>query len=371
MPAVAAAGPDPADAGRALLLLSFRPLQATPEPVEALFIDDETDEQARIRDEMLEFIAFRVLILLASAAAIVLLLTPPMRRLATVTDALPLLAEQRFPEALRLIAGAKRDRGLKDEIDVLGESAQWLADRLRQLIGAEAANAAKSQFMANMSHELRTPLNGVIGFAELLVDGKAGPINPDQREYLSDILNSGRHLLQLINDVLDLSKVEAGRMELKPETFAVAAAVEEVCAVSRAIAGRRKVGVEVSLAPELREVTLDAQRFKQVLYNLLSNAVKFSHEGGRVEVAVREAGPSRFCLQVRDHGIGIRAEDLPRLFREFVQLDSGDARRYGGTGLGLALTRKLVELQGGTIRVESTLGSGSLFSVELPRGPAP
>jgi signal transduction histidine kinase len=356
-----------ADAGEAKLLLAFKSLQVGAEPVEALFISDETEKLARFRSEAVEFVVSRLLALLVSAAAILILLTPPMRRLATVTDALPLLAEQRFGEALRLISGAQRRKGIRDEIDVLNESAQTLADRLQKLIGIEAASAAKSSFLASMSHELRTPLNGVIGFAELLVDGKAGPVSAQQREYLTDILNSGRHLLRLINDVLDLSKVEAGRMELKPEAFAVAAAIEEVCAISRPAAQRRRIEIVVRLAPQPGEVTLDAQRFKQVLYNLLSNAVKFSHDGGRVEVAVHANAPGRFQLEVRDHGIGIRTEDLPRLFREFEQLDSGEARRYGGTGLGLALTRRLVELQNGTITVESSPGAGSVFTVELPQ----
>jgi signal transduction histidine kinase len=355
------------DAGRAQLLLAFKPLQSAPDAVEALFITDETEERERIRAETLKFVLFRVLVLLASAAAIVLLLTPPLRRLAQMTDALPLLAEQRFDAALELIARARRRRGMKDEIDVLNESAQRLADRLQKLIGAEAASAAKSHFLANMSHELRTPLNGVIGFAEVLADGKAGPVNADQREFLSDILNSGRHLLLLINDILDLSKVEAGRMELRAETFLLAAAIEEVCGVSRAIAQRRRVEIHAVVSAEPREVTLDSQRFKQVLYNLLSNAVKFSHDGGRVDIAARAVDAEHFRIEVRDRGIGIRTEDFPRLFREFEQLDAGAGRRYGGTGLGLSLTRKLVELQGGTISVESVPGAGSTFSIELPR----
>jgi signal transduction histidine kinase len=349
------------------LLLASRMLQAAPDRVDALFIADETDERDRVRAEMLTFIWVRALALLTAAVAIVLLLTPPMRRLAKVTQALPLLAEQRFGAARRLIAAATRRRGVSDEIDRLNESARALADKLQKLIGAEAASLAKSHFLASMSHELRTPLNGVIGFAEVLADGKAGPINDAQREYLTDILNSGRHLLRLINDVLDLSKVEAGRMELKPEAFDVAAVVEEVCAVSRAMAQPRRIEIQTSFATGPGEVMLDLQRFKQVLYNLLSNAVKFSHDGGRVEVSVETGTNGRFRLLVRDEGIGIRAADLPRLFREFEQLDSGDARRYGGTGLGLALTRRLVELQHGTISVESAPGKGTLFVVDLPR----
>lgn len=366
-PAAGASAPVHVDAGRAQLLLALKSLQSTPHPLEALFISDETAERVRTRAEVAAFVAYRVLVMLVSAAAVLLLLTPPLRRLAQVTEALPLLAEQKFKEALHLISEARRRRGVRDEIDRLNETAQRLADKLEGLIGAEAANVAKSRFLANMSHELRTPLNGIIGFAEFMLDGKSGPVNPDQREYLGDILNGGRHLLHLINDILDLSKIEAGKVELSPETFSIARAVDEVCAVSRPIAQKKRVEIEVEIAAGLVTVTLDLQKFKQVLYNLLSNAVKFSHDNGWVEINVHPSGRDRFQLQVRDHGIGIKADAIPRLFREFEQLDSGNARRYEGTGLGLVLTRRIVELQGGTIAVESKPGAGSTFTVELPQ----
>jgi PAS domain S-box-containing protein len=234
---------------------------------------------------------------------------------------------------------------------------------------AEEASRLKSEFLSNMSHELRTPLNAVIGFSEFLVDEKAGPLNGRQREYLNDVLQSGRHLLQLINDVLDLAKVEAGKMELFPETFSVPQALAEICAVTQALAQKRQVTLRSDVSPGLDQVTLDPKKFKQVLFNLLSNAVKFSHAGGNVEVTARrlEAGPMELC--VRDHGIGIRRKDLPRLFTEFEQLESGHARRHEGSGLGLALTRRMVELQGGTIAVESIYGVGTTFTITLPVGP--
>jgi PAS domain S-box-containing protein len=231
---------------------------------------------------------------------------------------------------------------------------------------AEAAGRAKSEFMASMSHELRTPLNGIIGFSEFLVDGKPGVLNPKQKEYLEDILNSGRHLLQLINDVLDLSKVEAGKLEFNPEQFPLRKAVEEVRAVAGPIAQKKHIQVSVTVAPELNGVTLDQIKFKQVVYNLLSNALKFTDSGGRVDVQCAPNGPDQFTLAVKDSGIGIKPEDLTRLFKEFEQIDSGAGRRYEGTGLGLALTRKLVELQGGGITVESEAGKGSTFTVTLP-----
>ncbi len=233
-------------------------------------------------------------------------------------------------------------------------------------IELQMAAEAKNSFLANMSHELRTPLNGIIGFAEFLVDGKPGALNAKQTEYITDILNSGRHLLQLINDVLDLAKVEAGKMEFSPEAFSLAKAVEEVCAVARPIAQKKSIRVSARVAPGLATVTLDPQKFKQVLYNLLSNAIKFTDEGGGVDIIAEPHGTHRFKLAIKDNGIGIRTEDLKRLFREFEQLESGAGRRYEGTGLGLALTRKMVELQGGTIGVESESGKGSTFTVVLP-----
>ena len=218
-----------------------------------------------------------------------------------------------------------------------------------------------------MSHELRTPLNGIIGFAEFLVDGKPGTINPKQQEYLEDILHSGRHLLQLINDVLDLAKVEAGRMELSLESFALPAAVGEVCAVLQSIASNKGVELTWAVAPELGCVMLDLERFKQVCYNLLSNAVKFTDPGGSVEIRAFPHEEDSFQLECGGRtALGYKPEDLPRLFRSFEQLQSGAFRRYGGTGLGLVLTRKIVELHGGKIAVESEVGKGSRFTVTLP-----
>jgi protein-histidine pros-kinase len=228
------------------------------------------------------------------------------------------------------------------------------------------AAEAKNRFLASMSHELRTPLNGIIGFAEFLHDEKPGPLNAKQKEYLQDVLHSGRHLLQLINDVLDLAKIESGRMTLAPEPFLLPTAIEEACAVARPLADKKHIVLAADVDPAVTGVVLDPQKFKQVLFNLLSNAIKFTDDG-RVDVRVQPDGPERFVLAVADTGIGIRAEDLPRLFREFEQLESGASRRYEGTGLGLALTRRLVELHGGTIAVASEPGRGSTFTVTCPR----
>jgi signal transduction histidine kinase len=216
-----------------------------------------------------------------------------------------------------------------------------------------------------MSHELRTPLNAIIGFSEFLIDEKPGALNPKQKEYLGDVLNSGRHLLQLINDVLDLSKVEAGKMEVRRELFSVRRAIEEVCTGTASMAAAKGITVRREMIDTIDQVDLDRQKFIQVLYNLLSNAVKFSNEGSEVSIsATRNDGALE--VSVRDWGIGILREDLEKLFVEFQQLDSGSARRFEGTGLGLALTKKLVEVQGGSIAVESERGRGSKFTIRLP-----
>ncbi|HTP38093.1 MAG TPA: PAS domain S-box protein [Steroidobacteraceae bacterium] len=229
----------------------------------------------------------------------------------------------------------------------------------------QEASRLKSEFLANMSHELRTPLNGIIGFSEFLVDGKAGALNARQQEFLGDVLASGRHLLRLINDVLDLSKIEAGRMDLLPETFSVPSAVDEVCSIATNGIHGKTIRLQRHIAPEATQVCLDRHRFTQILYNLVSNALKFTDDGGRVEVRVELVG-NVLKLQVQDTGIGIRPDDLPRLFVEFQQLDSGASRRHQGTGLGLALVRRLAQLHGGTVHVTSEPGRGSTFSVLLP-----
>jgi len=245
-------------------------------------------------------------------------------------------------------------------------AARDVTERKRFELSLQEANRMKSEFLANMSHELRTPLNSIIGFTEFLIDEKPGPLQPKQQEYLSDVLNSARHLLQLINDVLDLAKIEAGKMELHPETFPVRKAIEEVTAVIKGIANKKHIAVGIEVSDGLDAVTLDQHKFRQLLYNLLSNAVKFTDEGGKVDIHARRLDPHQFEVQVLDTGIGIKAEDINRLFIEFEQLDSGTARRFEGTGLGLALTKKIIEFQGGRISVESEPGKGSRFTVILP-----
>jgi len=260
------------------------------------------------------------------------------------------------------------ERRLADDARLAVEQALHEANAALEVTktAAEKANLAKSDFLSSVSHELRTPLNAIIGFAEFMIDEKPGALNPKQKEYLSDVLMSGRHLLQLINDVLDLAKVESGKMVLHPETFAVRKVIQEVAAVIKGVAHKKHITLQIVIGPGLEFVTLDQHKFKQVLYNLLSNAVKFTDDDGIVVVHANLLDGKQFEVRVRDTGIGIRAEDMSRLFNEFEQLDAGPARRFEGTGLGLVLTKKFLEFQGGCISVESELGSGSVFTIVLP-----
>jgi PAS domain S-box-containing protein len=254
-----------------------------------------------------------------------------------------------------LVAAAVRD---------VSERRREMDERNRKV---QEANRLKSEFLANMSHELRTPLNAIIGFAALMHAGKAGPMADVHKEYLGDILTSSRHLLQLINDVLDLSKIEAGRIELRVERVDLAQVVGEVRDILRGLAAEKRVRVELLLENAPPAVEVDARMLKQVLYNYLSNAIKFTPEEGRVALRIERSGDDAFSIEVEDTGIGIKPEDIERLFVEFQQLDSGAAKRYAGTGLGLALTKRIVEAQGGSVGVKSRLGQGSVFSATLPR----
>ncbi len=229
---------------------------------------------------------------------------------------------------------------------------------------AEYASRAKSDFLANMSHELRTPLNAIIGFAEILRDELVGSINAEQKECVNDIHTSGQHLLEMINDILDLSKIEAGKMVLQLETFAIVEAVEEVNTIINALAAKKDL--ELTLQYQ-RDAPIEADRvkLKQIFYNLLSNAVKFTPEGGKVSTHL-EVSATHLHAEVIDTGIGIADEDQRKLFAPFTQIDTSKSRRYGGTGLGLALTYRLVELHGGEISVKSEEGKGSNFAVKLP-----
>jgi len=280
------------------------------------------------------------------------------------------------------------------------ELEQRVSERTAELRTAnqqlQEASRHKSQFLANMSHELRTPLNSIIGFADLLIGQGVGPLIEKQARYLTHIHNSGKHLLQLISDILDLSKVEAGKFVLQPEALTVGSTLEDILVIGRGLAHKKSQTVKAEIQAGLPPLRVDAVRFKQILFNLLSNAVKFTPESGLITVTARKVDQSTgqvvdssrpvdqlttrpidtagewLEIAVTDTGIGIKAEEMPLLFQEFTQIERTHAQRQEGTGLGLALTRRLVELHGGRVWAESEgEGRGSTFTMVLPfAGPA-
>jgi signal transduction histidine kinase len=236
-----------------------------------------------------------------------------------------------------------------------------IEDKSRQL---EVASQHKSEFLANMSHELRTPLNAIIGFSEVLTDRMFGDLNEKQAEYLKDIYESGTHLLSLINDILDLSKIEAGRMELELTDFHLPMAIDNALTLVRERAGRKSITLQMSVDKQVGEVRADERKIRQVVLNLLSNAIKFTPEGGRIEVgAALKDGFAE--VSVSDTGVGIAPEDQEKVFEEFRQVGTAE-KKAEGTGLGRTICRKFIELHGGKIWVKSQLGVGSTFTFTIP-----
>ncbi len=257
---------------------------------------------------------------------------------------------------------------LEDEVDKATEELQK-TNRELQLAYEEIQTASrmKSQFLAHMSHELRTPLNAIIGFSEILEDRTFGELNDKQGRYVGNILTSSRHLLELINDILDLAKVESGKMELTLDKFLLQDCLAQVSDVVLPLAQSKEIEMQSHVEEDLGLITADEQRFRQILYNLLSNAIKFTPEKGRVDVYVQCKEDDMVEVVVKDTGIGIKKEHQELIFSEFRQVEESYARRYEGTGLGLALTRRLVELHGGRIWVESEEGKGSTFVFTVPQ----
>jgi signal transduction histidine kinase len=249
---------------------------------------------------------------------------------------------------------------------------------------AEAANVAKSDFLANMSHELRTPLNHIIGFTELVLGQHFGSLNDPQTEYLSDVFSSSKHLLSLINDILDLSKVEAGKMDLEYSDIQIDRLLENSLVMVKEKAMKHNINLSVNVNPLPFSLKADERKIKQIVYNLLSNAVKFTPPGGRIELGAGPWTPTReeaggmsmshgrdyLLVSITDTGVGIKPEDIERIFSPFEQADSSRSRKYQGTGLGLSLTRKLVECHNGRLWAESAGdGKGSVFKFVVPKSP--
>jgi signal transduction histidine kinase len=264
-------------------------------------------------------------------------------------------------ERLRL---ARAIRCQRREADAVRQRARELEAENHQF---QELSRLKSLFLANMSHELRTPLTAIIGFSDLLRSGNVPPASPQFAQFLEYIGVSGRHLLRMIGDVLDLSKVESGNLDFFPEPVDLPALVQEVSAILGAEIQRKRIRFAAEIDPGLVDLVLDPARLRQVLYNYLSNAVKFTPEAGAITLHARAHGAGQFRLEVADSGIGIAARDVPRLFTEYEQLDNGYAKQHQGAGLGLALTRRLVEAQGGAVGLTSVPGRGSVFWVQLAR----
>jgi len=274
---------------------------------------------------------------------------------------------------------ARRQAELEATNRIVSDSNEQLRDEIaqRQRIqtaleraknAAEAASRAKTEFLANMSHELRTPLNSVIGFSDVLSEQAFGPLNEDQAQYVTDILESGQHLLSLVNDILDLAKIENGSLEIQRGSVMVPRLVERAVQMFRERAVRQGLRLVADVDSNVRMIVADERRLKQMLYNLLSNAIKFTPEGGEVRVTVHPKENS-VVLIVADTGIGIPLDEQRKIFDSFYQMDSTLSKNAQGTGLGLAMVRQIVELHGGTVSVTSEPGQGSSFIVTLPQAP--
>src|SRR5262249_21462647 len=236
----------------------------------------------------------------------------------------------------------------------------------RQAIELEQASQLKSQFLANMSHEFRTPLNAMLGYTSMLLQGVGGQVEGPAKRQLHRIESNGRHLLTIINEILDISRIEAGRMPLQMSTFKIAELIAEVRSELEPIIMRSKLSITTDLPKDLRPITTDRQKVKQILLNLLSNALKFTHEGGVKFVVRRHAGARTITVAVADTGIGIATADQDKIFEDFRQLDNSPTRAYGGTGLGLSICRRLALMLNGRISVQSELARGSTFTLTLP-----
>ncbi|MGH8676308.1 MAG: ATP-binding protein [Burkholderiales bacterium] len=318
-------------------------------------VDESAEDYRRSRLLVIAFAVGSLLLALGLGYAISLSLIGPVRRM-----------DQHFNELAAGDFSRRVSVPNRDELGALAENLNRMSDELGRLYRQiETANRHKSEFLANMSHELRTPLNAVIGFSEVLKERMFGELNEKQADYVNDIHASGKHLLSLINDILDLSKIEAGRMDLELSDFHLPATLETAITLVRERAMRHAIALSLEVAPDIGVIRADERKVKQVMLNLLSNAVKFTPEGGAVRVGAKLNGQA-IEVSVADTGAGIAPEDQALVFEEFRQVGRDSARKAEGTGLGLALAKKFVELHGGAIHLESAVGRGSTFRFTLP-----
>jgi signal transduction histidine kinase len=251
---------------------------------------------------------------------------------------------------------------LKDNIVERTKTLEIIKEQNKKILEADKI---KNEFFANMSHELRTPLNAIIGFSEALNLKIFGELNEKQSEYIRDINSSGVHLLGMINDLLDLSKIEAGKMQLNKEIFNVKSAINEALNIVSPLLSQKNQNMKFECKDDFFEISADRRKFHQILYNLISNAIKFTHENGNIEVKATKDG--KFLkISVKDDGIGISPEFHEKIFAKFQQVDNSYSTKQGSTGLGLTITKELVKIHGGTIKIESQLNKGSNFIFTLP-----
>ncbi|MFA6954793.1 MAG: response regulator [Thermoanaerobaculia bacterium] len=326
--------------------------------------------RARIVEHLLVIAGLTVFLVAAASVAALRferVISDPILTLARATREI----SERHDYSLRVTKAS--DDELGDLSEGFNDMLAQIEKRQRERDEADQRTREKSQFLANMSHELRTPLNAIIGFSDILRSRLAGRLSEKEQRFVDNIHSSGEHLLGLVNDILDLSKIEAGRMEMNPERFSIDAAIDGVTSLMRGVSTRRSIALDVVIEPGLPLLVADAVKIKQVLYNLLSNAVKFSPEGSMVSIRARflpdSLSPLReasIAVSIIDHGIGIDPANHGIVFREFQQVDAGASRQFEGTGLGLALVRKFVEMHQGRIELDSELGKGSTFTIILP-----
>lgn len=328
-----------------------------------------TEELARVKERRAEIAFFLIL-------GISLMALPFLSLYLSRYVTMPLIV---LYEGARAIEAGRLSHRIEvktgDEIEALGDAFNEMAASLEKAnreittanIRLREIDRLKSEFLANMSHELRTPLTAIIGFSEILIDRVMGDLNEEQADSLNNIVTSGQHLLKLINDILDLSKIEAGKMELHLETFHLDSIIEFVNKTVSPLIEKKRQVLKTEVSEGIPPIHADPGRLKQILLNLTGNAIKFTPDGGTITIGAAVKG-NNLALSVTDTGIGIKHEDIERIFQAFQQVEGAPSREYGGTGLGLTLTKRLAEMHGGKVEVESEFGRGSTFTVYIPVG---